>query len=1114
MNMRVRPIQWIWQFVLIAVVVPTDMALAVTGVVSHTLEVRLDPQSKHLQVRDKINLEGLSGQELDFTLNANLTLRVLNQNVVLKERQSAGNSLFKHYRLRVTDTVGQITVEYGGIIDYELEAYGKELARGFRSTPGIISEQGVYLSGATGWYPQFQSATGIRFELNIQLPTGWKSVSQGSRGQSGPVDGLAVESWSENRLQQEIYLIAARFYEYTDKSDLPVAMVFLRSADENLADRYLQATRRYTELYRQLLGEYPYSKFALVENFWETGYGMPSFTLLGSRVVRLPFIINSSYPHEILHNWWGNGVYVDYRSGNWSEGLTAYLADHLIKDQQGQAAQYRQQVLQKYRDYATASQEFPLRDFKSRHSSASEAIGYGKSLMLFHMLRQQLGDRHFIEGLKHFYRTFQFQKASFEDLKSSLEYVSQQDLTFVFEQWVNRIGAPVLTVTNSKMTQTGDGYVLSFELRQNQAGEAYSLRVPVAVTLKGEKKAYQQSLLMEKKIERYELRFEEPPLRLDIDPEFDLFRVLSTEETPAAFTEIFGSEQLLLLLPENADQALIHAYRRFAESVRQMGPAEVVIKRDSEVTELPENIPVMLIGWENRFLDKILSLLGQDRESLQQDTLRLADQSFSLNSHSFALTRRRDNSEATPIGFIATKTPGALPGLSRKLPHYHKYSFLAFSGTEPENRLKGRWPIQDSPMSMAFEGGASRAGLQKASPLASPPPVFSRRNMMETIEYLSDEQHSGRAITDSTLDRIADYIAESFAGAGLVPGGDRQTGYFQSWSDKAGEPEQPVRLKNVVGVIPGTNPDYAGESIVIGAHYDHLGLGWPDVRGDNKGKIHPGADDNASGVAVLLELARVLARNPKPERSLVFVAFTAEEAGRRGSRHYLASQETYPADKIAAMLNLDSVGRLSDGQLYVLGANSASEWPHIFRGVNFVLGIDTTLVTESVDSSDQVSFHEAGIAAVQLFTGAHLDYHRPSDTIDKIDGDGLRKVARVSKEVVEYLASRENALSVTLDHSEFREPKNNRGRKVSLGTVPDFTWNGGGYRLDGVVPDSPAASAGLQKGDIITKIGDYNINSIRDMSNTLKSFSSGSQVLIRFHRNGAAMTTEAVLADR
>lgn len=286
---------------------------------------------------------------------------------------------------------------------------------------------------------------------------------------------------------------------------------------------------------------------------------------------------------------------------------------------------------------------------------------------------------------------------------------------------------------------------------------------------------------------------------------------------------------------------------------------------------------------------------------------------------------------------------------------------------------------------------------------------------METIRFLSNKKLAGRGFGSQGLDESAEFIAGKFAEVGLEPGGDSPGSFFQSWEDRGGLPEDQLILRNVVGVNPGENSDFAGQSLVIGAHYDHLRMGWPDASEENKGEINPGADDNASGVAVLLELARVLGKNLKPERSVVFAAFTGEEAGKRGSRYYLGSQNLYPAEMCLAMLNLDTVGRLGDGKLLVLGADSAREWSHIFRGAGHITGVEVVMVSEDLDSSDHRSFQEAGIPAVQLFSGPHPDYHQPTDTVDKIDAEGLRKVASVSVEVIEYLANRKEPMTATLE---------------------------------------------------------------------------------------------------
>jgi Zn-dependent M28 family amino/carboxypeptidase len=304
-----------------------------------------------------------------------------------------------------------------------------------------------------------------------------------------------------------------------------------------------------------------------------------------------------------------------------------------------------------------------------------------------------------------------------------------------------------------------------------------------------------------------------------------------------------------------------------------------------------------------------------------------------------------------------------------------------------------------------------------------------------------------------------------------------------------------------------------GQSVVVGAHYDHLGLGWPEAREGRKGKVHPGADDNASGVAVLIELARVLAKAPQPDRTIVFVAFSGEEAGKRGSRHYVASAKNFLADKCIGMVNLDTVGRLGKGKLLVLGAGSAQEWVHIFRGAGFVTGVDIETVSQELDSSDQKSFQEKGVPAVQLFSGPHSDYHRVTDTFDKIDAEGLVKVASVAKEAVEYLAGRSEPLSGTGKAAAIPATTKSE-RKVSLGTIPDFAYEGKGFRLSGVMPASPAEAAGMQEGDVIIKINTVPVSGLKDFSDILKTLKPGDRVSILFLRAGKERKVEAVVKER
>ena len=313
---------------------------------------------------------------------------------------------------------------------------------------------------------------------------------------------------------------------------------------------------------------------------------------------------------------------------------------------------------------------------------------------------------------------------------------------------------------------------------------------------------------------------------------------------------------------------------------------------------------------------------------------------------------------------------------------------------------------------------------------------FSSEKMMETIRFLASDELKGRALGSKELDQAAEYIAQQFREAGLRPAGDSGESYFQTWEeiDNTGHK---VRMKNIVGVIPGIKPEWSSQSVVIGAHYDHLGT---SVAENGKEQIYHGADDNASGVSIIIELARVLSKTLTPDRSVIFIAFTGEESGRKGSKHYVTHQQRYPKDQIMGMLNIDTVGRLDKNKLLILGSGSAKEWGHIFKGASHMTGVGIEMISDELDSSDQKSFQEAGIPAVQFFSGPHLDYHKPTDTADKINADGLAKVASVAKEVIEYLASRQEPLTATITTERNIEPEPKKERKVSFGIIPDFGY--------------------------------------------------------------------------
>jgi len=1085
--------------------------------VHHDLTVVIDPASHHLEVLDRVSfprgLADLTSTEdggVVFHLHGDLQVDLVGDEYLLEPLKSEdayrASVPLTGYLLRRREgswpEQAEVTLRYAGRIHQPPRSEGEEYARSFARTPGTIGEEGVVLTRATWWVPYFGEAL-LDFELAAKLPEGWQSVSQGRRTEHG---------WVCAHPMEEVYLIANRYHVFERQAGNVAALAYLLEPDATLAGKYLEATAQYVEMYRGLIGPYAFSKFALVENFWETGYGMPSFTLLGPRVIRMPFILHSSYPHEILHNWWGNSVYVEWETGNWCEGLTAYLADHLVREGQRRGVEYRYDTLKKYRNYVRGTREFPLTQFRSRSSGATEAIGYGKALMVFHMLRQELGDAGFTRAIQTFYRKHRWTQASWADVEAVFSQVAGKDLGTFFKQWVTRTGAPSLAMT---VESEADGRRI-VRVRQTQEGEPYDLRVPVALTARGEKDA---TVVVLDFAEHADLDVPEGILRVDLDPQFDVFRRLDLAETPPTLSELFGADAVTLILPADGADPLADAWKGFAAAWQRGGGGQVEVVAEDAIEALPSDRAVWVLGAHNRWQEALKPALTTWSAGVAADRADFGETHVPRADHSFVYTARHPANEELALGWVGTDTEAALPGLARKLPHYGRYSYLAFTGAAPDNVAKGQWPATASPLVLVLEQGAdgatpARGALPPREPLARLAPVFDAKRLLKHVEVLADETMRGRGAGDPELDQAADYIARAFAAAGLKPGGDDGT-WFQTFTEPDGPDGKPVTLKNVVAVLPGTKAEWAKQSVVVGAHYDHLGRGWPDVRAGNEGQVHNGADDNASGVAVLLELAKILGAELKPERSIVFVAFSGEEWGRKGSKHYVRAMRTLPVTETIGMVNLDTVGRLEGQKLTVLGSGTATEWRHIAMGVGYTTGVESNCVPKDPEGSDQVSFHEMGVPAVQLFTGAHADYHRPTDDIDKVDAAGLVKVAVFTRETVVYLSQRPEPLTSTLGGGETtpqRPPST--GRRVSLGTVPAFDHTGPGAKVSSVLEGSAAEAAGIQAGDLLLAIDGEALEGLRHYSEILKRHEPGDVIRIRLRRGDKELEVEATLRAR
>lgn len=376
-------------------------------------------------------------------------------------------------------------------------------------------------------------------------------------------------------------------------------------------------------------------------------------------------------------------------------------------------------------------------------------------------------------------------------------------------------------------------------------------------------------------------------------------------------------------------------------------------------------------------------------------------------------------------------------------------------------------------------------------------------DMKADVVFLASDSLQGRETGTSFELLAADYIAKRMKESGLVPKGSAGT-YFQTFSFKpSSDPHTEAAFINEQGdgLLTGTNvigfiDNGAAMTVVIGAHYDHLGMGGEGSLHRDGAAIHNGADDNASGVAVMLELAYRLKTSDLKGQNYLFMAFSGEEMGLLGS-NYFTKNPTIALDKVSYMINMDMVGRLNkESVLAINGVGTSPRWNQIVNATNK----DFTLVTtdSGVGPSDHTSFYLNDLPVLHFFTGQHEDYHKPGDDAEKLNYKGMQQIADY---IYRIAAENDNAGKLS-----FRKTKNESEEvprfKVGLGVVPDYLFTGKGMRIDGVSEDKPAQKAGLIKGDIVIKMGDSTVTDMMSYMRALSSFEKGNSTMIIISRNG------------
>ncbi|MDT8440966.1 MAG: M1 family aminopeptidase [Desulfuromonadales bacterium] len=583
------------------------------------------------------------------------------------------------YRARFADPLPENTV---GIED---PSYG---------ITATIGSVGAYLSGAADWLP---TAAGYPASHRISAtgPAGLVTVSNGKLIDLQQSDNGTTTVW-ESRIPQQRLTLAAGFYQLTrDNLDDIQILVLLSGDNAHLAPRYLKACRDYLDLYRQLFGPYPYGKFAVVENFFPTGYGLPGWTLLGSSVVRLPFILTSSLPHEIAHAWWGNAVGIDYASGNWGEGLATYVADYLLKERSDpdEAREYRLKILREYRTLTASGGDFPLRDFRRRMSKTEQAVGYGKAAMVFHMLRRDLGDELFWQGLRGLAADFHGRTASWDDLRRQFAAVSGRNLDHFFRQWLDQTGAPHLRLGEVTVSRSGAGWRVAGVIEQT--GPLWQLELPLRLRTTGGEQTV--LLAIDDETTRFDLQSEQRPLRLDADPDSHLLRSLDDSEIPPTVNRLRAAGKPLVVTVGEHGRALYAASSDLLRGLHWQR-APVVSEAQLSDEQLAGN-DLLFFGWPEKSLPAFALPAGLD---VKAGHFRLHGEDFATADDALFVVLDKENGSGA-VGILQAHSPRAAADVARRISHYGRYSYLAFRNGN--NRLKGSWRADQTPLSRTFESG-------------------------------------------------------------------------------------------------------------------------------------------------------------------------------------------------------------------------------------------------------------------------------------------------------------------------------------------------------------------------------------------------------------------------
>jgi hypothetical protein len=387
----------------------------------------------------------------------------------------------------------------------------------------FLTAAGGFLPEGTDWYPRFEQES-FALRLEVRVPQGQRFVATGSlQGEPESADGHYRAVHEHPRTDAIVVATGPWVERALETNGVRVRTLFRDDLDAAHAQSYLEHSAEYLRMFSERAGPYPYKSFTIAASPMPVGFAFPGFTLLGERVIPLPFIPRTSLAHELMHNWWGTGVRIDYATGNWAEGLTTYMADYRMDELRGEAPSSRHRWLLDLA-WLPREEDRPLESFRGGNQGANRIVGYNRGAMLFHMLRERIGDEAFDTGTRMLNERHMFDVAGWPDLVRAFSDAADRDLAPFFAPWLQRSGLPELALHSVTQERSGAGWLLSGELEQSQQDSPWPLHVPLLIET--EAGPTRRVVELDTRRTRFELALDAPARAITADPEYELLRRL------------------------------------------------------------------------------------------------------------------------------------------------------------------------------------------------------------------------------------------------------------------------------------------------------------------------------------------------------------------------------------------------------------------------------------------------------------------------------------------------------------------------------------------------------------------------------------------------------------